>query len=214
MQVSDTGSAIAGALAALLQDLPNLGAIMLTAGVVTLTAAQAMLAHVADGAGSLVSLLPGHAYTVAGASLSQVAALVALAQPPASIAVTDSSATLAADLSAVQSVWAAHVNSVTVTGGVLTLTDAQADAIVAALRQSDLEALTGGQIVDVTGVPVSDLLAVGGAGGRSGPGRDAADRGAGQRAGPGAGRVGEHSGADAGSRVCAQRDVDGCGGAR
>jgi hypothetical protein len=162
VQVSDTGSAIAGALAALLQDLPNLGAIMLTAGVVTLTAAQAMLAHVADGAGSLVSLLPGHAYTVAGASLSQVAALVALAQPPASIAVTDSSATLAADLSAVQSVWAAHVNSVTVTGGVLTLTDAQADAIVAALRQSDLEALTGGQIVDVTGVPVSDLLAVGG----------------------------------------------------
>ena len=159
VNVSDTAAHLVTALSSLLTDLPNLGAITVTAGTVTLSAAQALTAHVADGAGSLVSLLPGQSYAVTGATIAQVASLASLAQPPTTIAVADTSTALAADLSAGYSQWAAHVGSVTVTGGTLTLTDAQAEFIAGGgiNRVGDLHALGSGQIIDITGVPIADL---------------------------------------------------------
>ena len=157
INLSDTAAAITAALPALLTDLANLGAITITSGTVTLSYAQAIAAHVADGAGSLVSLLPGQSYAVAGVSLAQIASLAALAQPPASYAITDSSANLAADLTAQTSQWDAHGSLVTVQGGVLALTGAQADSIILSGRTADLHDLGAGQTVEITGVPVADL---------------------------------------------------------
>jgi hypothetical protein len=163
VNLSDTAGNIAAALPTLLTDLPNLGAITLTSGTVTLTAAQALTPHVADGPGSLVSLLPGQNYTVAGATIAQVAQLAALAQPPSHYLVTDTSANLAADLTAPISQWFSHSPYVTVIGGVLTLTDAQADSLNAfqPSRTFDLFGVNPGQTVDITGVPIADLNSLG-----------------------------------------------------
>ncbi len=160
--ISDTGADISGAVPALLADLSNLGAITISSGTVSLTAAQALMPNVASGLGSLVSLLPGHAYTVTGATIAQMPALTALAIPPGSYALTDTSANLVADLTATTSQWATHASSVTVQGGTLSLTAAQAAAIAFANRTSDLGALTSGTTVDITGVPVSELSQFGG----------------------------------------------------
>jgi hypothetical protein len=162
INIADTGADVAQALPAVLADMENLGAITVTSGTVTLTVAQALTTHVADGAGSLAAILPGHLYAVSGATISQVASLAGLDYPPASIAVTDTSANLVADLIAGTSQWAAHVGNVTVQGGTLTLTDAQADLIADLGRTSTLHALGAGQTVDITGVPVSDLATLAG----------------------------------------------------
>ncbi len=160
--ISDTGAAISAAVPALLGDLSNLGPISISAGVVTLSAAQAQMANVADGPSSLVSLLPSHSYAVTGATIAQIPQLLALAIPPASIAVTDSSANLVTDLLSGSSQWAAHSNNVTVTGGTLTLTDLQAETLGALGLNAHLGALVTGTTVDITGVPVSDLVAFAG----------------------------------------------------
>ena len=131
ISLSDTGANISAALSTLLSDRANLGPITITSGVVSLSVAQATTAHVADGAGSLVSLLPNHGYAVSGATVAQIATLIALAQAPATIAVSDTSANVAADLAGSSSQIAAHAAGVTVAGGTLSLSDAQAHAIIA-----------------------------------------------------------------------------------
>ena len=157
ISVADTGANIAGALSTLLSDRSNLGAITVTSGVVTLSVVQATTVHVADGAGSLVSLLPGHSYAVTAATVAQIASLIALAQAPATIGVSDTGANVAADIGASGSQILAHAASVTVGGSILSLSDAQAHAIIANGNTAALGLIATGQTIDVSGVPVSDI---------------------------------------------------------
>ena len=155
--IADTGANISAAIAPMLLDRLNLGPITVTSGSVVLTVAQAETTHVADGQGSLVSLLPGGSYGVSGALVSDIPTLAALAQQPATIAVVDSSANVVADLTAVSSQIASHASSVSVTGGTLTLTDAQMNAVIDNGHSNALLDLVPGQTIDVTGVPVADV---------------------------------------------------------
>ena len=157
VSVADTGADISSALTTLLSDRANLGAIIVTAGQVVLSVSQALTAHVADGAGSLVSLLPSHAYAVSGATVAQISSLIALAQAPGAIGVSDSSANIAADLTASSSQIAAHAGSVTIIGGTLSLTDAQAHSIVTNGHAAALGLIGSGQTIDIGAVPVADI---------------------------------------------------------
>ncbi len=155
--IADSGTDIAAAIGVMLLDRLNLGPITVTSGNVILSVAQATTAHVADGPGSLVSLLPGHSYGVSGAAVGDIATLTALAQAPSTIAVSDSSDNVAADISSAISQVATHANSVSVTGGILSLTDAQAHGVIAHGNIAALDDMQPGQTIDITGVPVADI---------------------------------------------------------
>ncbi len=160
--VTDTAAHISSGIATIAADIGHISSITVTSGPApNLSANEALLAHIDDGAGSVVDRIVGHVFNVFGAKVAQLAPLVSLADTPASIAVTDSSANIVADLLSGSSSIAADlslISTIAVTHGTLTLTDAQAETI---LNTQSLDAVMGrllpGTIVAVTGAPVSDL---------------------------------------------------------
>ncbi len=109
----------------------------------------------------MIDKFAGHSFNVAGAVVAQLAALVALPDAPASIAVTDSAANIANDLLSGNSALAADlgtISTITVTHGTLALTDAQAETILnAAPLNAVFTKLAPSTTVAITGAPVVDL---------------------------------------------------------
>ncbi|MEJ0046266.1 MAG: hypothetical protein WDN04_09190 [Rhodospirillales bacterium] len=98
MTISDTATNIATHLATLVAALGKITTITVSGGTLTLSAAQAETAGVADGANSVVGDIAGHAYDVTGVTVAQLATIAGLAETPAGITLSDDSATIAADL--------------------------------------------------------------------------------------------------------------------
>ena len=111
LTVTDTAAAVAADLgsgaSALLAHLAAITGIVVD-GAVTLTAAQALTAHVDDGPGSVFALLSGGGLIVSGTAISDIGSLLALGVPPSSIGIVDSAADLLADLASGHSTLAAH----------------------------------------------------------------------------------------------------------
>ena len=154
MAVSDTGTAIGndlglGAMSAIVQDLANISSIAVTSGPVSLTDAEA------DAVFSTLSHLPGGSLEVTAVPLTDLAHIAGLAGVLAGIDVADDAETIRADL-ATGSIIESHagaINSITPSSTV-TLTDAQADAVIGVLDK-----LHSGSLI-VQGVSVSDLPAI------------------------------------------------------
>ncbi len=167
VSISDTAAHLVSNLSTVIADIGHVAAINLTSGTLVLTAAEALEAGVDDGAASVIGRLASHQFNVSGAAVGQLAQLVALPDAPAHIAVTDSSADIAADLASGASVLAADlgaVSGITVTHGTLMLTDAQAQAIMATPGLDAVMAkLDPATIVQVSGAPVADLASLAGA---------------------------------------------------
>ncbi len=167
--ITDTAAHFNSGIATIAADIGHISSITITGDPApNLSANEALLAHIDDGAGSVIDRLVGHTFNVFGAAVAQLAALVSLPDTPASIAVSDSSGNIVADLLSGSSSLAANLNLtsyVAVTHGTLTLTDAQAETI---LNSPSLDAvmhrLLPGTIVAVTGAPVSDLAGLATAG--------------------------------------------------
>jgi hypothetical protein len=122
--ISDTAQKVAADLSSLIGALGKVTGITVTGGVLTLTAAQAETAGVADGAHSLVEDISGHLFNVANASVADLDNLAGLTDAPSHITVADSSDAIAQDLGAQNSAIVASLPSITelfVTGGTLTL---------------------------------------------------------------------------------------------
>jgi hypothetical protein len=162
--IADSAANLQTHFSTVIADIGSISAIALTGGPLVLTATQALQAHVDGGAGSLIALLAGHVFDVSGALVSQLSALSALPVAPASIAVSDSSADIAADLASGSSALAASaslIGSITVAGNTLTLTQAQAEAILGnAADDAMIAKLAHGTSVAVTGVSVATLAAI------------------------------------------------------
>ena len=156
------GSHILGDLG-LVSDIANSNA-----GAITLTAAQMLFAGVNDGAGSAMSKVTGGTLVVTGATVAQVTTLAELDVTPTSIAVSDTSAHIQADLSINASKLLGDLDLLsTITNsdsGVITLdADHALRAFVNSGAGSVFSKLTGGSLV-VTGATVAqidELLAMG-----------------------------------------------------
>ena len=168
VSVTDTAAHVLSNLTSVLANLGSVSAVNLLSGTLTLTADEILQSGADDGAGSLIDRIAGHVFNVTGASISQIPALLRLPDAPATMAISDSTSNIVADLISGHSSLASAIallGTVTVTHGTLTLTDAQATVI---LGDPSLDAvfahLTASTIVAVTGVPVSDLAGVAGSG--------------------------------------------------
>lgn len=161
LAVNDTAAHILSNLANLVADLPTISSITVINGPLALTAAEALSPQIDDAPFSLIDKLVGNAFIVTGASVAQLPLLIALGHAPAAIAVSDSSNNIVADLTSGHSVLAANlatVSTITVSHGTLTLTDANADTILASsLLNAVIGHLNPGTTMSITGVPVSDL---------------------------------------------------------
>ncbi len=159
--ITDTAAHFVSFIATITADIGHISSITVTGAPPTLSAAEALLAQIDDGTGSVIDRLSGHAFNVSGAAVAQLAPLVSLPDAPAAIAVSDSSGNIVADLLSGSSSLAADlatISTIAVTHGTLTLTDAQAQTI---LNTPSLDAvfnkLAPATIVAVNGAPVSDL---------------------------------------------------------
>ncbi len=167
--ITDTAAHFNSGIATIAADIGQISSITITGGPAPeLSANEALLAHIDDGAGSVIDRLAGHTFNVFGATVAQLAPLVSLPDTPAAIAVADSSADIVADLLSGNSSLAADLNLISyvaVNHGTLTLTDFQAETI---LNTPSLDAvmhrLLPGTTVAVTGVPVADLAGLATAG--------------------------------------------------
>ena len=164
ISITDTAAHIVSSLDGVLSNLGAIASIDVSAGTIALSAGEALEAHADDGPGSFIDRLAGHAFDVVGASIRQLPMLTSLPCAPAMISVNDSCSNIIGDLQSGHSLLEAAIGSlgvVSVTHGTLTMTDAQAYAI---LTSPSLDAVMGhlasGTTVAVTGVPISDLAAI------------------------------------------------------
>ncbi len=153
--------------------LANLSAItgiaVSPAGTITLTAAQAAIAGMDDGAGSALALMTGATLHVTGVTAALLPSIAGLFVTPASIAMSDTAAHIQADLAAGGA--SAILANLGLIGGIavspagtITLTDAQVQfAGVDDGAGSALSLMTGETLV-VTGVPVADIATIMGLG--------------------------------------------------
>ncbi|MBN8907530.1 MAG: hypothetical protein J0H99_13080, partial [Rhodospirillales bacterium] len=131
------------------------------AGTVSLTATQALVAGIDDGAGSAIAKLSGGSFVVTGATVAQIAAIAALSIAPSSITVSDTAAHLQADLASGSSALLAHAGLISTVvnadSGVIVLTVAQIRAAgVDDGPGSALAKLQGGSIA-VAGAQLADI---------------------------------------------------------
>ena len=153
--------------------LANLSAItgiaVSPAGTITLTAAQAAIAGMDDGAGSALALMTGATLHVTGVTAALLPSIAGLFVTPASIAMSDTAAHIQADLAAggASAILAnlGLIGSIAVSpAGTITLTDAQVQfGGVDDGAGSALSLMTGETLV-VTGVPVADIATIMGLG--------------------------------------------------
>ncbi len=135
------------------------------AGTITLTAAQVLVAHVNDGAGSVMSLITGGSLVVSGVATADIGAIAGLSVPPASFSVNDTAAHIASDLAAGgASGILSQLSSITAitnsNAGAITLTAAQVLAThVDDGAGSALSKVAGGSLV-ITGATIADLPAL------------------------------------------------------
>ncbi len=159
--VSDSAANLASDLATLVTDIGKIQSIADSSGTLTLTADQALEAGVDSNGLSVIGRLSGHVFDVTGADIAQLGQIMALAYTPATITVSASASSILSDLTGGNSILAAnasHLGTITVTGGTLALTDAQADAIIASnALDSVMGKLAGATMVTVSGVPLADL---------------------------------------------------------
>ncbi len=159
--VTDTAGDIAGDLETgspvLVQYLGGISAIAVSpGGAVTLDAAHALANGVDDGADSVFSKMSGGTLAVTGATLDQFNALLAGAVIPASVSIADTAAHIEADLlSGTGSTIESHANLISgITfsgGGSISLTDNQAELVLAALANLPASSLT------VSDVSIADI---------------------------------------------------------
>ncbi|MBN8896905.1 MAG: hypothetical protein J0H35_01760, partial [Rhodospirillales bacterium] len=165
--ISDTAAAIQADLALgsgsrLLAHLSVISGIGISnAGTVSLTATQALVAGIDDGAGSAIAKLSGGSFVVTGATVAQLAAIAALSIAPSSITVSDTAAHLQADLASGSSALLAHAGLISTVvnadSGVIVLTVAQIRAAgVDDGPGSALAKLQGGSIA-VAGAQLADI---------------------------------------------------------
>ena len=143
-----------GGSSEILTNLSHITSITVSSGgPLVLTVAEAEVA-------GLVGKITGHTYDVTGALVSDLATLDALPYVPTGVSVTDSATNIAADLSAGGPELLAvntHLTSLTVTGGPLTLTAAEAGMMGVNGSTGVLSKLTV-QTYDVAAALVSDLV--------------------------------------------------------
>ena len=168
ISITDTAAHIVSQLSTLETDIGHIAAITITGTPLVLTAGEALASAVDDGPGSILDRVSTHAFNVSGATVAQLPSLLALPDRPGSIAVNDSAANIAADLASGNSALAAdlaYIGSVTTTHGTLSLTDAQANAILTtpALDNVMLK-LAPSTIVSISGTPIADLSGFAGSG--------------------------------------------------
>ena len=152
MAVHDTGATITadlalGAGSVIDSNLGKVSGITLSSGSVALTDAQA------DAVFAALADLPNGSLTVSGVPVSDVAHLASLGPVLAGLMVTDSATDVQTDLASgsVLATNASAISSISLTGGPVTLTDAQADGASAVLGKLPAASLV------VTGVPVADI---------------------------------------------------------
>ncbi len=159
--ITDSAAHVLSHLASVEADLGHIASITITGAPLTLSADEALAPGADDGAGSLASRIVGGVFDVTGATVAQFAALQARPDVPASVSLADSSANLVGDLTSGASVLAAYlgdIGTLTVSHGTLSLTDGQAQAILAdPALDSVMGKLAPATVVSVSDVSVSDL---------------------------------------------------------
>lgn len=164
ISITDTAVHVVSNLSAEIENVSKISAIDVVGAPVTLTAPEALESNVDDGSGSLIGKLTGHGFLVSGASTAQLPSLLALTYAPSSIAVSDSSSNIIADLLSGNSMLARDaslISTISVSHGTLTLSGAQANTILGnAALASALAILAPATVVSVTGVPVSDVTRI------------------------------------------------------
>ena len=170
IRMSDTVAHIqtdlaAGAESDILASLGTIDQIAATGGgSIVLTAAQALVAGVADSGSSAMSFVSGAGFHVTHATVAQLGSLLALGVPPTQIAILDTAAHIEADLTGGSSTLLAHLASLSgiaiSDSGTIHLTGAQ--ALLTGVDDGDgsvIDLLSGGDFA-VTDVAVADIDAV------------------------------------------------------
>ena len=137
----------------------NIGAIAAItvgdSGIVTLTTAQIEAAGVDDGTGSVLAKLSGGSIAVTDAAISDIATLLGLGVPPASIGISDTAANLDADLTSGASAILAYIGHI----GSIALTDAATPALALTLAQLTVASPAIGHIATPYTLAMSDTAA-------------------------------------------------------